>query len=105
MRSLPVLAHRVTRSMVFTMAIVLFAVVAGSSCGNSGGPSALDCELDRTGALVLVNLSDSGAARDVYVDGHIVTTVPAGGQAVVDAAAGAVHAVEWVSPLSGTTVD
>jgi hypothetical protein len=57
------------------------------------------------GDLVLVDLSDAGTPRDVYVDGHFVTTVPYSGQIVVAAAAGVVHTVEWVSTISGHTRD
>lgn len=77
-----------------------------SACGHSN-PIApvLECEVDHTGDLDLINLSDNLAPRDVYVDGHIVTTIPSGGHVIVAAAAGRVHTVEWVSTLSGATVD
>src|SRR6267154_5722240 len=76
-----------------------------SACGGSPVGPTRQCAYDRTGDLVLVNLADSGAPRDVYVDGHIVTTIPYGGQIVVAVAAGVVHTVEWVSAISGGTRD
>ena len=54
---------------------------------------------------MLVNLADAGTPRDVYVDGHIVATVPYGAQIVVTADAGVVHSVEWVSTITGGTRD
>ena len=79
--------------------------VALSACGGSPVEPVPACEAEQTGDIVLVNLSDSGAPRDVYVDGHIVTTLPFGAQAVVTAAAGVVHTVEWVSTITGGTRD
>jgi len=86
--------------------LVVLGVVL-SACGNSPvAPAPVpECAYNHTGDLVLVNLSDSGAPRDVYVDGHIVTTLPYGNQAVVTADAGVVHTVEWVSTITGGTRD
>ena len=83
--------------------LVLLGVMMLSACG--GNPIGPECTYDNTGDLVLVNLSDSGAPRDVYVDDHLVTTLPYGSQAVVTADAGVVHTVEWVSTISGGTRD
>jgi len=80
------------------------AVSAGACGGNPVAPVPA-CEIDRTGDLDLVNLSDNLAPRDVYVDSHIVTTVPSGGHIIVTAAAGVVHTVEWVSTISGASLD
>ena len=84
--------------------LVLLAVVL-SGCGGNPVAPVPQCAYDHTGDLVLVNLSDAGTPRDVYVDGHFVTTIPYGGQIVVAAAAGVVHTVEWVSTISGDTRD
>ena len=73
--------------------------------GNPVGPAIPECALDHTGDLVLVNLSDNLAPRDAYVDGHIVTTIPSGGHTIVTAAAGVVHDVEWVSTITGASLD
>ena len=83
------------------------AVAATLVSGCSGNPVAPipECALDHTGDLDLVNLSDNFAPRDVYVDGHIVTTVPSGGHIIVNAAAGVVHTIEWVSTISGASLD
>ena len=88
--------------------IVLIGILGVTLCACGGSPVApalAECELDHTGDLDLVNLSDNFAPRDVYVDGHIVTTVPSGGHIIVTAAAGVVHTVEWVSTVSGATLD
>jgi hypothetical protein len=85
-------------------AFVALLALTLSACGNPVAPIAA-CEYDQTGDLVLVNLSDSGAPRDVYVDGHIVTTLPYGAQTVVTASAPVVHTVEWVSTITGGTRD
>jgi hypothetical protein len=83
--------------------LLLGLVVTLSAChGNPAGP---ECAFEDTGDLVLVNLSDSGAPRDLYVDGRFVTTLPYGNQAVVTADAGVIHTVEWVSTISGNTRD
>lgn len=74
-------------------------------CGRNPVAPLADCEINHTGDLDLVNLSDNLAPRDVYVDGDLVATVPSGSHVIVTAAAGAVHAVEWVSTISGATVD
>jgi hypothetical protein len=76
-----------------------------SACGGNPVAPLPQCAYDHTGDLVLVNLSDAGTPRDVYVDGHLVTTIPYGGQIVVAAAAGVVHTVEWVSTITGGTRD
>jgi hypothetical protein len=86
-------------------ALVSLLTVVLSACGGNPVEPIPQCEYDRTGDLVLINLADSGAPRDVYVDGHIVTTIPYGGQIVVAVAAGVVHTVEWVSAISGGTRD
>ena len=92
---------------VVTSAVTIaFLAVALSACGGSPiAPGREACELDHTGDLDLVNLSDNLAPRDVFVDGHIVTTVSSGGHIIVAAAAGAVHTVEWVSTISGAVLD
>ena len=94
--------------LTFTSAVRLTPVVllaaALSACGTPVEPIP-QCEYDQTGALVLVNLSDSGAPRDVYVDGAIVTTLPYGAQTVITASARVVHTVEWVSTITGGTRD
>ena len=102
--------HRTHQVLPLRTAISLVTIaciaVALSSCGGSPvAPVIAECELNHTGDLDLVNLSDNLAPRDVYVDGHIVTTVPSGGHIAVAAAAGLVHTVEWVSTLTGATVD
>lgn len=79
--------------------------VALSACGGTPVQPIPQCEYDQTGDIVLANFSDSGAPRDVYVDGHIVTTLPFGSQTVVEVAAGVVHTVEWVSTITGGTRD
>jgi hypothetical protein len=84
--------------------LALLAVIL-SGCGGSPVAPVPQCAYDHTGDLVLVNLSDAGMPRDLYVDGHIVTTSPYGGQIVVAAAAGVVHTVEWVSTITGGTRD
>jgi hypothetical protein len=76
-----------------------------SACGSSPVAPAPECALNHTGDLDLVNFSDNLAPRDAYVDGHFVTTVPSGGHIIVTAAAGAIHTVEWVSTISGATLD
>jgi len=94
--------------LTFTSAVRLTCVVllagALSACGTPVEPLP-QCEYDQTGALVLVNLSDSGAPRDVYVDGAIVTTLPYGSQTRVILSARFVHTVEWVSTITGGTRD
>lgn len=60
---------------------------------------------NHTGDLDLVNLSDNLAPRDAYVDGHLVTTIPSGGHIIVTAAGGRVHTVEWVSTITGASLD
>ena len=84
-------------------AVLLSAAL--SACGGSPVEPLPRCEYDQTGDIVLVNLSDSGAPRDVYVDGHIVTTLPYGAQTVITASARVVHTVEWVSTITGGTRD
>ena len=92
--------------IVISIVAIAFITVALSACGGSPvAPVIAECELNHTGDLDLVNLSDNLAPRDVYVDGHIVTTVPSGGHIIVAAAAGLVHTVEWVSSLTGATLD
>jgi hypothetical protein len=76
-----------------------------SACGGSPVAPGPECAFNRTGDLNLVNLSDNFAPRDVYVDGHIVTTVSSGGHIIVTAAAGIVHTVEWVSTITGASLD
>lgn len=92
-------------SATWAVAIVVFALPFAACGGNPVAPVIPACELDHTGDLDLVNLSDNFAPRDVYVDGHIVTTVPSGGHITVTAAAGVVHTVEWVSTITGLTLD
>ena len=85
---------------------VLAGILAVTICAcGPAEPVILECELDHTGDLDLVNLSDNLAPRDVYVDGRIVTTIPSGGHVIVTAAAGVVHTVDWVSTISGATLD
>jgi hypothetical protein len=79
--------------------------VALSSCGGSPVAPVPECAYNHTGDLDLVNLSDNLAPRDAYVDGHLVTTIPSGGHIVVTAAAGLVHTVEWVSTITGASLD
>jgi hypothetical protein len=84
--------------------VVLLAVTLSACSGDPVAPTA-PCAYDHTGDLVLVNLAETLTPRDVYVDGRIVTTVAYGTQIVVTEAAGAVHTVEWVSTITGATVD
>ena len=86
-------------------ALVVLLAVTLSACGGSPVAPIPPCAFDRTGDLVLVNLAETLTPRDVYVDGHIVTTVAYGSQIVVTAAAGVVHTVEWISTITGATVD
>jgi hypothetical protein len=97
-------SQRLPRTTVVRLAFVALLPIALSGCGNPVEPLPA-CEYNQTGDLVLVNLSDSGAPRDVYVDGAIVTTLPYGGQTVVTASARFVHTVEWVSTITGGTRD
>ncbi len=86
--------------------VILLVLLGVTLCACGGNPVAVPaCELDHTGDIDLVNLSDNFAPRDVYVDGHIVTTVPSGGHTIVSADAGVVHTVEWVSTASGASLD
>jgi len=87
---------------LWSVQLVLLGLMLSACHGNPIGP---DCAYDHTGDLVLVNLSDSGAPRDLYVDGGFVTTLPYGNQALVTADAGLAHTVEWVSTISGNTRD
>jgi hypothetical protein len=89
---------------VTVLAAALTAMLV-SGCGGSPAAPIPECALDHTGDLDLVNLSDNLAPRDVYVDGHIVTTVPSGGHIIVSAAAGVVHTIEWVSTITGASLD
>jgi hypothetical protein len=84
--------------------LALLTLTLAACGGNPVGPGP-QCAYDRTGDLVLVNLSDAGTSRDVYVDGRFVTTIPYGGQIVIAADAGVVHTVEWVSTVTGGTRD
>lgn len=93
------------RAATAAVTIALFAVMLPACGGSPVGPVVAECELNHTGDLDLVNLSDNFAPRDVYVDGHLVTTVPSGGHIIVTAAAGVVHTVEWVSTITGVTLD
>jgi hypothetical protein len=86
-------------------AVLAWLAVVLTACSSPVAPVTPQCAYDHTGDLVLVNLADTGNPRDVYVDGHFVTTVPYNGQIVVAAAAGVVHTVEWVSTISGATLD
>jgi len=85
-------------------AVLAWLAVVLTACSGPVAPTP-QCAYDHTGDLVLVNLADTGNPRDVYVDGHFVTTVPYNGRIVVAAAAGVVHTVEWVSTISGATLD
>ena len=76
-----------------------------SACSGSPLGPTPRCAYDHTGDLVLVNLADTGTARDVYVDGPIVATVPYGTQIVIRVDAGVLHTVEWVSTFTGGTRD
>ena len=93
-----------TSASAVRLTCVALLAVALSGCGGPVEPIP-ECEYNQTGDLVLVNFSDSGAPRDVYVDGHIVTTLPFGSQAVVTLAARVIHDVEWVSTITGGTRD
>jgi hypothetical protein len=80
--------------------------IAVAACGDSPtAPSIPDCEYYDTGTLILINLADTLTPRDAYVDGRFVATVPYGNQTVVNAAARVVHSVEWVSTISGASLD
>lgn len=93
------------RKFLMRSAGVVLLTAFVSACNVNPVSPYAQCEYDRTGDLVLINLADSRVPRDVYVDGRFVTTVPYGGQIVVAAAAGLVHTVEWVSTISGATRD
>jgi hypothetical protein len=84
---------------------VLLAIMLSACNGSPTGPSIPDCEYYDTGTLVLINLAETLTPRDAYVDGRFVAVVPYNNQVVVNAAAGVVHTVEWVSTLGGGTVD
>jgi hypothetical protein len=85
--------------------LVLLPGLAISGCSGSGvGPSIPECEYSRTGTLVMVNLTDTLNPRDLYVDGRYIGLVRYQNQVAVTAAAG-VHVVEWVSVVTGSTVD
>lgn len=83
-------------------ALVLF--LASGCSGNPVGPES-GCAYNGVGDLDLVNLSDNFVSRDVYVDGRYVATVPSGSHVVVTVSAGAVHTIEWVSSVTGSTLD
>jgi len=93
------------RPLIGRLAVISLFGLFVCACGGSPVAPIPECALDHTGDLDLVNLSDNLAPRDAYVDGHIVTTVPSGGHIIVSASAGVVHTVEWVSTLSGATLD
>jgi hypothetical protein len=99
----PLLAVKAVLAKRLTCLLLLGLMV--SDCGGNPVAPTAECRLDHTGDLDLVNLSDNFAPRDVYVDGRIVTTVPSGGHIIVTAAAGVVHTVEWVSTVTGASLD
>ena len=85
--------------------LVLLAIMVSACGGSPTAPSIPDCQYYDTGALVLINQAETLTPRDAYVDGHFVGVVPFGNQIVVNVAAGVIHTIEWVSTLSGRTVD
>jgi|SRR6476659_5641220 len=92
-----------TRSVISLM--LALPLVAASACsGSDVGPSIPDCQYSRTGTLVLVNLTDTLNPRDVYVDGRYIGVVRYQNQIALTAASG-VHSVEWVSVVTGSSVD
>ena len=96
---------------IFRRGGIVLLVVVASACGGYPNeptyvPPRADCEYYDTGTLLLLNLAETLTPRDAYVDGHFVGVVPYGNQiAVTVNAGGVIHTVEWVSTLSGRTVD
>ena len=88
------------------LAIVLL-MLSGTTiaCSSPTAPSIANCQYYHTGTLALVNLSNTGNPRDVYVDGRFLGVVPYQSQLTATADAGALHTVEWVSSVTGNTVD
>ena len=92
------------RPLLALAAMILLAPLT-SACSNPTGPSVADCEYYRTGTLALVNLSSTGNPRDVYVDGRFLSTVRYQTQITATTDARVLHTVEWVSSITGDTVD
>lgn len=90
-----------TRPRILRNLSAVFLAGLLSGCRSPLAPIG-ECQ---TGELDLVNLSDNLAPRDVYVDNLFVATLPSGANVVVTQTAGLVHSVEWVSTISGNTLD
>src|SRR3954468_11853336 len=102
---LPGKQWRITARPVRALAAMVLLLPIASACSSPTGPSVPDCEYYHTGTLALVNLSDTGNSRDVYVDGRFLTTVRFQTQITATADARVLHTVEWVSSVTGNTVD
>lgn len=94
------------RQVLWLAFVIMALATATSACSGSPiAPSIPDCQYYRTGTLVLVNLAETFNPRDVYVDGRFIGVVQYQNQIALTAAAGVIHTVEWVSSLTGRTVD
>ena len=93
---------------MFKRGCIVLVLLVASACGR--GPNAptyplADCEYYDTGTLVLLNLGETLTPRDAYVDGRFIGVIPYGNQIALTVDAGVVHTIEWVSTLSGRTVN
>ena len=93
---------------MFKRGCIVLVLLVASACGR--GPTAptyplADCEYYDTGTLVLLNLGETLTPRDAYVDGRFIGVIPYGNQIALTVDAGVVHTIEWVSTLSGVTVN
>lgn len=101
---LPSRPWRFKAPLIWALALALLVPLT-SACSSPTGPSVADCEYYHTGTLALVNLSGNGNPRDVYVDGRFLSTVRYQTQITAATDARVLHTVEWVSSITGDTVD